>query len=63
VGFTRFLRRLGDEVTRPDRDEPKANTNGPGEVSDTTKPDAMLAATNTLLAEVARVVLSTMEKD
>jgi beta-lactamase class A len=49
VGFTRFLRALGDEVTRLDRDEPTLNTNEPGDVRDTTTPDAMLATMKALL--------------
>ena len=49
AGFTRFLRSLGDEVTRLDRDEPTLNTNEPGDARDTTTPDAMLATMNALL--------------
>jgi beta-lactamase class A len=47
--FTRYLRSLGDEVTRLDRDEPTLNTNEPGDARDTTTPDAMLATMNALL--------------
>lgn len=49
AGFTRFLRALGDDVTRLDRDEPTLNTNEPGDVRDTTTPDAMLATMKALL--------------
>lgn len=40
-GLTRWLRRLGDEVTRLDRIEPQLNTNIAGDVRDTTTPLAM----------------------
>ena len=49
AGLTRFLRSLGDEVTRLDRDEPTLNTNEPEDARDTTTPDAMLATMNALL--------------
>jgi beta-lactamase class A len=41
-GVTSYCRSLGDEVTRLDRTEPELNRVGPGEVRDTTTPDAML---------------------
>jgi beta-lactamase class A len=41
AGLTRFLRANGDSVTRLDRNEPALNENAPGDVRDTTKPDAM----------------------
>ncbi|MBX3191818.1 MAG: class A beta-lactamase [Labilithrix sp.] len=41
AGFTRFVRALGDPVTRLDRDEPTLNTNEPGDPRDTTSPRAM----------------------
>lgn len=41
AGLTAYLRSLGDEVTRLDRDEPTLNTNIPGDPRDTTTPDAM----------------------
>ncbi|KPF77103.1 hypothetical protein IP88_06295 [alpha proteobacterium AAP81b] len=44
AGLTRWLRRLGDPVTRLDRFEPALNLVPPGEVRDTTTPDAMLAS-------------------
>ena len=40
-GFTRFVRQLGDDVTRLDRDEPTLNLNVRGDVRDTTSPRAM----------------------
>ena len=40
-GLTRFLRALGDSVSRLDRDEPTLNTNLPGDPRDTTSPRAM----------------------
>lgn len=40
-GFTRFVRSLGDEVTRLDRDEPSLNESTPGDERDTTSPRAM----------------------
>jgi beta-lactamase class A len=49
AGLTRFLRRIGDPVTRLDRDEPSLNTNERGDVRDTTSPRAM--------ANLLRIVL------
>lgn len=40
---TEFLRRIGDPVTRLDRREPELNLAGPGELRDTTTPQAMVA--------------------
>lgn len=54
---TAFLRRLGDPITRVDRDEPAVNTAIPGDLRDTTTPRAIaadylrLATTNTLNTE------------
>lgn len=39
---TAYVRSLGDTVTRIDRMEPEANVFGPGELRDTTTPEAML---------------------
>ena len=39
-GFTRWLRGLGDEKTRLDRNEPMLNENAPGDPRDTTTPSA-----------------------
>jgi len=47
-GATRYVRSLGDEVTRIDRNEPEANTCIPGDPRDTTTPSAMLADLNVL---------------
>lgn len=41
AGLTAYLRSLGDQVTRLDRDEPAMSTNLPGDSRDTTTPDAM----------------------
>ena len=40
-GVTAFMRRLGDPVTRLDRNEPALNEATPGDVRDTTTPEAM----------------------
>jgi beta-lactamase class A len=42
-GYTHFLRRLGDTLTRLDRTEVELNSNLPGDPRDTTTPAAMLA--------------------
>lgn len=44
AGLTAFFRRLGDRVTRLDRDEPFLNLNLPGDPRDTTSPRAMVGA-------------------
>lgn len=41
AGLTRFLSANGDLVTRLDRNEPALNENAPGDLRDTTTPDAM----------------------
>lgn len=41
AGLTRYLRSLGDTITRLDRNEPSLNTNLPGDPRDTTTPLAM----------------------
>ncbi len=41
AGLTRYLRRIGDEVTRLDRFELELNSNLPGDPRDTTTPHAM----------------------
>ena len=46
--LTAFLRGLGDKVTRTDGYEPDINVVKPGEVHDTTSPNAMLATLRTL---------------
>ncbi|HRG94750.1 MAG TPA: class A beta-lactamase [Polyangiaceae bacterium] len=48
-GLTRFMRSLGDGVTRLDRDEPTLNTNEPGDPRDTTSPRAMVGLLRGLL--------------
>jgi len=48
-GFTRRLRALGDDVTRVDRYEPEMNNVPPGEVRDTTAPEAKARLMQTLL--------------
>ncbi|HEX7761531.1 MAG TPA: class A beta-lactamase [Caulobacteraceae bacterium] len=42
AGLTRFVRGLGDPLTRLDRNEPTLNTAEPGDPRDTTTPAAML---------------------
>ncbi|MGZ5927083.1 MAG: class A beta-lactamase [Rhizomicrobium sp.] len=42
AGYTRYLREIGDTVTRLDRNEPTLNANLPGDPRDTTTPDAMV---------------------
>ena len=41
AALTTFVRSIGDEVTRFDRNEPSLNTNTPGDERDTTTPRAM----------------------
>jgi beta-lactamase class A len=48
-GLTRYLRALGDPVTRLDRFETELNTNLPGDKRDTTTPDAMTAIMSRVL--------------
>ena len=43
AGWTRFVRRIGDHVSRLDRNEPTLNTAIPGDPRDTTTPAAMAA--------------------
>lgn len=49
AGLTRFLRGIGDAVTRLDRNEPELNSAIPGDPRDTTSPNAMLASMRALL--------------
>ena len=49
AGLTAFLRRIGDGVTRLDRDEPSLNEAVPGDPRDTSTPRAMAATLRTLL--------------
>jgi beta-lactamase class A len=49
-GVTAFMRRLGDPVTRLDRTEPALNEAAPGDVRDTTTPEAIA----NLLARLVR---------
>lgn len=63
-GLTRYVRSLGDPVTRLDRDEPSLNSNLPGDERDTTSPAAMLGAmtkllTGEVLSSVSRQQLET----
>jgi beta-lactamase class A len=48
-GLTQFCRRLGDAVTRLDRDEPALNVTYPGDPRDTTSPRAMASLMQTVL--------------
>lgn len=49
AGLTRFMRRAGDPVSRLDHYETALNRVGPGEVHDTTTPDAMVDLLRALL--------------
>ncbi|KRE92529.1 class A beta-lactamase [Frateuria sp. Soil773] len=49
AAVTALARRLGDGVTRLDRNEPMLNVGSPGDLRDTTTPDAMLATMQKLL--------------
>jgi len=53
AALTHYVRRLGDRITRLDRNEPSLNVVNPGEVRDTTSPVAMLADMETLLLKTA----------
>lgn len=46
---TAFARRLGDPLTRLDRTEPSLNVGAPGDLRDTTTPNAMLGSLRALL--------------
>jgi beta-lactamase class A len=64
AGVTRYVRSLGDPVTRLDRNEPTANICIPGDPRDTTTPAAMLADLKLLtlgraLSEASRARLIT----
>lgn len=48
-GMTRFFRAQGDPVTRLDRNEPTMSTNDPGDVRDTTSPQAMVGLMRAVL--------------
>ena len=49
AGLTRFMRAIGDTVTRLDRNEPTLNEARPGDPRDTTTPEAMLQSIDRLL--------------
>lgn len=49
--LTRYVRSLGDSITRVDRNEPSANTCIPGDPRDTTTPSTMLHDMKTILLE------------
>ncbi|KAB0678525.1 class A beta-lactamase [Aureimonas leprariae] len=49
AALTGFMRRIGDGTTRLDRTEPALNDVGPGEVRDTTSPDAAAASLRKLM--------------
>ena len=51
-GLTRWLRSIGDRVTRLDRNEPGLNTSIPGDERDTTTPRAMTRDLGVLLPDV-----------
>jgi beta-lactamase class A len=49
AGLTLFFRRVGDLVTRLDRNEPMLNENNHGDVRDTTSPQAMVSLMRAVL--------------
>jgi beta-lactamase class A len=49
AGLTAWLRTIGDDVTRLDRNEPQLNEALPGDPRDTTTPDAMASSVRTIL--------------
>jgi beta-lactamase class A len=49
AGLTAFIRSLGNDVTRLDRNEPELNSSLPGDPRDTTSPAAMLDSMEKLL--------------
>jgi beta-lactamase class A len=49
TAITAFARSVGDETTRLDRIEPELNLGSPGDIRDTTTPDAMLATMHRVL--------------
>jgi beta-lactamase class A len=49
AGVTKFARKIGDPVTRLDRDEPQLNSAVPGDPRDTTSPAAMAADAQALV--------------
>ena len=62
AALTRWLRAIGDQTTRLDRNEPEMNNETPGDPRDTTTPAAMLATSRALveghiLSPVARKTL------
>ncbi|GAA5130990.1 class A beta-lactamase [Alloalcanivorax gelatiniphagus] len=69
AGLTAFLRGTGDTVTRLDRYETELNEGTPGDLRDTTTPDAMLDTLYTLLfgevlsADSRRQLLDWMKAD
>lgn len=50
AALTRWLRGIGDNVTRLDRNEPEMNNETPGDPRDTTTPAAMLATSRAVVA-------------
>ncbi|MGC1550260.1 MAG: class A beta-lactamase [Rhodanobacter sp.] len=53
AAVTTCLRQIGDQVTRLDRTEPTLNVGSPGDLRDTTTPNAMLETMRTLLLGTA----------
>lgn len=58
AAVTAFARTLGDSVTRLDRFEPELNLGAPGDLRDTTTPNAMLGDLHALLLGDALSVVS-----
>jgi beta-lactamase class A len=58
VALTRYVRTLGDALTRLDRNEPMLNEGAPGDERDTTTPAAMLTCMRALLLGEALSIAS-----
>jgi beta-lactamase class A len=61
AGFTRYARSIGDRVTRLDRTEPTLNTAIPGDVRDTTTPEAIAHTLETVLTKGVLSAASTRQ--
>lgn len=62
AGFTQFLREIGDNDTRLDRNEPALNENAPGDPRDTTTPAAMARTLARVLTSEAVLNAASREK-
>lgn len=62
AGLTGFVRGLGDQLTRLDREEPDLNGNLPGDPRDTTTPRAMVGLLRRLLVETDALSTASRER-